>query len=750
MQKTMIALLAMAMSASAPAQLAERNVPAPFRNAAPGAVPPALVGSVAAVESDAAAWDALSGAEPVGSFIRMEGVPIGPDRLVTMVLRRIDPFTADARIVVASRGPKGQVTERDLPRPDAQYWVGTIDGEPGSAAAIAHGPAGTLGWARGSWGTAILSSPRAGRTGPVASFVIGDLPEGTIDWEQWVCSAEDGPGVPQPEGGVAGSEPCRQVRIAVETDVELRNKFIGAPDADAATAAYVGTLFAGVQQIYQSGIQALPHVSYLRLWETEDPWEAPGTADQLYQFRDYWNAQMGGVPRDLAAMLSGRGLGGGIAWLSVVCNNSYGYSVSANLAGSFPYPLIDNDARNWDIMVTAHEIGHNFGAPHTHNYCPEPADSCAPSGYFGACQVEQACTAQGTVMSYCHLCSGGLANVQLNFHPLNVTSMKDHLANNGCDLTAGATGAVSVSESLTVFGGSSSTLDILANDVSANCENITLEALPTSSARGVALVRLAGSGPGGRDMVGYAAPIGFSGTDTFTYRVREASGSLSAEATATIVALPLRVPENPLGDVAGIGVAYYSLSAPSVLPDFSVLSPYLTASTSTVNFASTNGNFATSGRADNVGAVWTGWVRIDEPGTYTFSVESDDGSRLFIGDTMLVDNDGLHGMVDRSGTIALAPGKHAIRIEFFEAGGGAGCIARLEGPGIPRAPIEAGRLTRGGVVNRYDLDRDGAVNGADLGLLLGAWGLGGVPADFNDDGTVNGADLGLLIGAWTG
>ena len=251
-------------------------------------------------------------------------------------------------------------------------------------------------------------------------------------------------------------------------------------------------------------------------------------------------------------------------------------------------------------------------------------------------------------------------------------------------------------------------------------------------------------------MVGYAAPIGFSGTDTFTYRVREASGSLSAEATATIVALPLRVPENPLGDVAGIGVAYYSLSAPSVLPDFSVLSPYLTASTSTVNFASTNGNFATSGRADNVGAVWTGWVRIDEPGTYTFSVESDDGSRLFIGDTMLVDNDGLHGMVDRSGTIALAPGKHAIRIEFFEAGGGAGCIARLEGPGIPRAPIEAGRLTRGGVVNRYDLDRNGAVNGADLGLLLGAWGLGGVPADFNDDGTVNGADLGLLIGAWTG
>jgi hypothetical protein len=51
-----------------------------------------------------------------------------------------------------------------------------------------------------------------------------------------------------------------------------------------------------------------------------------------------------------------------------------------------------------------------------------------------------------------------------------------------------------------------------------------------------------------------------------------------------------------------------------------------------------------------------------------------------------------------------------------------------------------------------DLNDDGAVNGADLGLLLGAWGpCGGTPpclGDLNDDGAVNGADLGLLLGAW--
>lgn len=50
-----------------------------------------------------------------------------------------------------------------------------------------------------------------------------------------------------------------------------------------------------------------------------------------------------------------------------------------------------------------------------------------------------------------------------------------------------------------------------------------------------------------------------------------------------------------------------------------------------------------------------------------------------------------------------------------------------------------------------DLNNDCLVNGADLGMLLGAWGLcENCPADLNDDGIVNGADLGMLLGAWTG
>jgi T5SS/PEP-CTERM-associated repeat protein len=48
-----------------------------------------------------------------------------------------------------------------------------------------------------------------------------------------------------------------------------------------------------------------------------------------------------------------------------------------------------------------------------------------------------------------------------------------------------------------------------------------------------------------------------------------------------------------------------------------------------------------------------------------------------------------------------------------------------------------------------DINADGVVNGADLGLLLGAWGSSDPAADLNNDGIVNGADLGLLLGNWT-
>ena len=168
---------------------------------------------------------------------------------------------------------------------------------------------------------------------------------------------------------------------------------------------------------------------------------------------------------------------------------------------------------------------------------------------------------------------------------------------------------------------------------------------------------------------------------------------------ASGVELPLTPGSVVTGTSAGLAAKYFALIAPSALPNFATLSPYLTTSVTTLNYASTSSNFANSTRADNVGGLFTGWVTIDTPGLYTFSTESDDGSRLRINGVTIVDNDGLHGMQERRGIAALGAGSHAIEVQFFEAGGNAGLILRYEGPGIVRQFVPASKLRRGGVVS---------------------------------------------------
>lgn len=67
-----------------------------------------------------------------------------------------------------------------------------------------------------------------------------------------------------------------------------------------------------------------------------------------------------------------------------------------------------------------------------------------------------------------------------------------------------------------------------------------------------------------------------------------------------------------------------------------------------------------------------------------------------------------------------------------------------------RYPLLAWRLNRAPSSCGVDLNCDGVVNGADIGLLLSAWNSAEPVADLNGDGIVDGADLGMMLGAWTG
>lgn len=65
-------------------------------------------------------------------------------------------------------------------------------------------------------------------------------------------------------------------------------------------------------------------------------------------------------------------------------------------------------------------------------------------------------------------------------------------------------------------------------------------------------------------------------------------------------------------------------------------------------------------------------------------------------------------------------------------------------------PSDLTQLIRLTPIIAGDLDGDGRVDGIDLAILLGAWGLAGGDADLDGDGFVGGADLAILLGGWTG
>jgi len=111
----------------------------------------------------------------------------------------------------------------------------------------------------------------------------------------------------------------------------------------------------------------------------------------------------------------------------------------------------------------------------------------------------------------------------------------------------------------------------------------------------------------------------------------------------------------------GIFMDYYSGDWDN-LPDFSKLDALGDSIVS---------NFGTEHKVQEeyYGLVFSGYLDIPETDVYHFYTESDDGSRLYIDTKLVVDNDGLHGMQEESGAIALAKGFHLIRVTFFEKTG---------------------------------------------------------------------------------
>ncbi len=97
-------------------------------------------------------------------------------------------------------------------------------------------------------------------------------------------------------------------------------------------------------------------------------------------------------------------------------------------------------------------------------------------------------------------------------------------------------------------------------------------------------------------------------------------------------------------------------------------------------------------RAEDFGLTFAGYFLAPTEGLYEFAISSDDGSKVFVGDSLVVDNDGLHGGGDVVGQIALKPGYHRLYIPMFQCKGGRELDVHITGPGLARERLRANRL----------------------------------------------------------
>jgi glucose/arabinose dehydrogenase len=97
--------------------------------------------------------------------------------------------------------------------------------------------------------------------------------------------------------------------------------------------------------------------------------------------------------------------------------------------------------------------------------------------------------------------------------------------------------------------------------------------------------------------------------------------------------------------------------------------------------------------ADTFSVRWSGQVRPRVTGTHTFYTLSDDGVRLFVNGTQVINNFTDHSATENSGTIALTAGQlYDIRMEYYENGGQAVAQLRWSAPGVAREVIPQANL----------------------------------------------------------
>lgn len=97
-----------------------------------------------------------------------------------------------------------------------------------------------------------------------------------------------------------------------------------------------------------------------------------------------------------------------------------------------------------------------------------------------------------------------------------------------------------------------------------------------------------------------------------------------------------------------------------------------------------NVNLDARRRDTNYFMRFTGYLAVPTNGSYTLYLRSDDGSRLWLNDRLLINNDGAHSATEVSGTTNLTAGLHKLVVGYFQNTSSAVLELRWAGPGFAK------------------------------------------------------------------
>jgi hypothetical protein len=354
----------------------------------------------------------------------LEAFPL-PDRFVDLELHPFEVTSERSQFVLGRRGQPDQPLAFDAR--SISLFRGSVIGHPGSHVYLAlseHSSVGHVELGRGRPRFNVSSRDFAGAV----------LPAGHISVFEPTTNTLMPPHVPLCGVGSIHAEPVRgqpgktirsatgrpstvglkHLELAVDTDYEYFFLFDDELDA----TAYLVALYGAVSDIFMRDVNVRVELVYTRVWTDSN--DLYNSSNPLPEFRDHWLANEGGISRDAAQLLSGRRdyPFGGQAYLSQLCN--LGFSVVGYASGFFPDPT-QPSPYNFDVHVTAHELAHNAGTGHTHDYG------------IDTCHLANTAPQRGPIMSYCGQTWSGMGgNTDNYFHAVVRGHITNHVNNSAC------------------------------------------------------------------------------------------------------------------------------------------------------------------------------------------------------------------------------------------------------------------------------------------------------------------------------